>query len=66
MEKEDLYIIKSIIYEYGDTTVLKGIIQAMEECADEYSDLGLKEQARSVAEMAERLASLTNPKLREL
>ena len=66
MEKEDLYIIKSIIYEYGATTVSKGIIQAMEECADEYSDLGLKEQARSVAEMAERLASLTNPKLRAL
>jgi hypothetical protein len=66
VEKEDLYIIKSIIYEYGATTVLKGIIQAMEECADEYSDLGLKEQARSVAEMAERLASLTNPKLRAL
>ena len=66
MEKKDLYIIKSIIYEYGATTVLKGLIQAMEECADEYSDLGLKEKARDTAEMAERLASLTNPKLREL
>ena len=64
MEKTDLFKFKLLINEYGAAVTLKLFAQALKECADEQSDLGLKEQARETAEVAELLPSSTYPKLR--
>ena len=58
MDKHDLYDIKALINEHGARHTLKAFIQALEECADEYSDMGLKERAREAAEVAELLAGV--------
>lgn len=58
MEKEDLYMIKAVIDEYGAHAVLAAFEMALKECADEYSDLGLKERAHATIEVIELLAKL--------
>ena len=58
MEKEHRYDIKCLINEYGARGTLKGFIEALRDCADEYSDMGLKERAHEAAEVAELLASI--------
>lgn len=58
MEKEQLVALKALINEYGAHETLKVFIQALEECADEYSDLGLKDRAYETAEVAELLSDV--------
>lgn len=58
MDKEHRYDIKCLINEYGARATLKAFIQTLEECADEYSDMGLKERAHEAAEVAELLAGV--------
>lgn len=58
MDKQDLYTIKTLINEYGARATLKGLVAALEECADEFSDMGLKERAREAAEVAELLSDV--------
>jgi len=57
MLKEDLYQLKALINEYGARGTLVAFIKALEENADEYSDMGLKERAREAAEVAEAMAA---------
>lgn len=58
MEKEDLLDLKELITEYGAREALKVFRLALQECADDYSDLGLNERAREAAEVAELLSNV--------
>jgi hypothetical protein len=58
MDKQHLYDIKCLINEYGARATLQGFAQALKECADEYSDMGLKERAHEAVEVAELLAGV--------
>lgn len=58
MDQAHVYDIKTLINEYGAREVLKGFRQALKECADEYSDLGLKSRAYEAAEVAELLSDV--------
>lgn len=58
MESTHVYDIKVLINEYGARATLKGFIEALKSCADEYSDLGLKARAYEAAEMAELLSDV--------
>jgi hypothetical protein len=56
MEKVDLDTLKTLINEYGAREALTAFIQILEECADEYSDQGLKERAHETVEVIELLS----------
>jgi len=58
MEKEDIYMIQTLINEYGAKVTLAGFRQALRNSADEYSDMGLKERARETIEIAELLGDV--------
>ena len=59
MEKEDLLDLKELIMEYGAHEALKVFRLALNECVDEYSDLGLNERAREAAEVADLLSKVS-------
>jgi hypothetical protein len=44
-----------LIKDYGASEVLKEMIKALKDCADDYSDLGLKDKAIEASEMSEML-----------
>jgi predicted kinase len=52
--------VKLLIKDYGPLEVLREIREAMRECADEYSDEGLKERAYEAAEVAELLSEVND------
>lgn len=52
MDKEKM---KLFIKEYGAREVLKNFHEALKECADDYSDLGLRERAQEAASLADAL-----------
>jgi hypothetical protein len=58
MDSTHVYVIKTLINEYGAQEALRGFRQALIECADEYSDLGLKGRAYEAAEVAELLSDV--------
>lgn len=58
MHKVDLHELKEIIKEYGARDTLQGLIEVLKEVADDYSDMGLKDQAHEAAELAELLVSV--------
>jgi hypothetical protein len=58
MESVHVYDLKTLINEYGARETLKGFIEALKSCADEYSDLGLKARAYEAAEVAELLSDV--------
>lgn len=58
MDQTHVYDIKAIINEYGAREALRGFRQALKECADEYSDLGLRDRAYEAAEVSELLSDV--------
>jgi hypothetical protein len=57
---EKMYVseLKTMIHEYGVHETLQSFIEALESCADQYSDQGLKERAYEAAEAAELLSGI--------
>jgi len=55
MDKQEIYTIQAMINEYGARNTLRGFITALQQSADQMSDMGLKERAMVQAEMAELL-----------
>lgn len=53
MDKQDLYMLKTLIHEYGGHRTLHALAAALKACADDFSDMGLKERATEAAEAAE-------------
>lgn len=49
--------IRLLIKDWGAREVLLEFVEALEDHADECSDLGLKEQSRDAAELSELLAA---------
>lgn len=58
MLKEDIYTIQTLVNEYGAKETLAAFRQALRQCANEYSDMGLKEKARETIEVAELLGDV--------
>lgn len=58
MLKEDVYTLRTIVNEYGVRDSMAGLIQALQEYADEMSDRGLKEKAIQAANMADVLRDI--------
>ncbi len=50
--------VRLLIKDYGARHVLAELAEAMKDVADEYSDMGLKEQAREAIEVAELLSDV--------
>lgn len=50
--------VRLLIKDWGAREVLKEFVEALEERADSCSDMGLKEEAREAAELAELLADV--------
>lgn len=50
--------VRLLIKDWGAREVLLEFIEALEEHADECSDMGLKDQARDSAELSELLAGV--------
>jgi hypothetical protein len=55
MDDDDINDIQEMINEYGARDVLQGFILALQQSADDMSDLGFKELAMGRANMAELL-----------
>lgn len=58
MLKEDVYTLRTIVNEYGVHDSVAGLIQALQEYANEMSDRGLKEKAIQAANMADVLRDI--------
>lgn len=58
MDVFDKERLRLLIKDNGALAVLKELRLALKECADEYSDLGIKERAYEAAEIAELLAEV--------
>lgn len=52
---DDLDILVDMVLDYGVKDTISGLIVALREAADEYSDMGLKETAIQAANMADTL-----------
>jgi hypothetical protein len=59
MQKEDIYVLQTMIREFGGRQTVKGLIQALQLTADEMSDLGLKERVIEIEKVLLQLETLT-------
>lgn len=50
--------VRLLIKDWGAREVLREFVEALEERADQCSDMGLKEDAHEAAELAELLAGI--------
>jgi len=57
LDKEKMVL---LIKDYGARVVLSEFREALQVCADDYSDLGLKERAHETSEIIELLAKLND------
>ncbi len=57
LDKEKMLL---LIKDYGALAVLEEFREALQVCADDYSDLGLKERAHETVEVIELLAKLND------
>lgn len=55
MDKQDMDTLKKLINDYGPRETLEAFHLALKECADEMADLGLRERAYKVANLADAL-----------
>lgn len=55
LDKEKMVL---FIRDYGAREVLREFREALQACADDYSDLGLKERAHETVEVMELLSKL--------
>ena len=55
MDKQDIQHMQAIINDYGAIEAFKGFLKALRNAADESSDLGLKERAITLANLADQV-----------
>lgn len=58
LKEVELYLLKSFIKEYGVKSTVAGLALALQDYADDMSDLGFKEKAVQAASMADVLTDL--------
>ena len=58
MQKEDIYVLQTFVREFGARSTVKGLIQALQQVADEMSDLGLKERVIEIEKVLLQLETL--------
>jgi hypothetical protein len=58
LKKVEIYLLKSFVKEYGVKDTVAGLALALQEYADDMSDLGFKEKAVQAVSMADVLADL--------
>lgn len=55
MSQEDREVLRKMLYDYGNEGVLRVLIVAIRDQADEQSDMGMKEEAKESSELADIL-----------